>query len=71
MEPELRLTPYSVAMAIVTVLIILSTAPQVTPQINQLASLLATIGSTLMTILFVAANVNKAAQVRLFTKPKE
>lgn len=67
-DPELRLTPYSIALAIVTVLTILSTAPQVTQQIQQLSALLATIGAALLTILFVAAGVNKALQVRLFTK---
>lgn len=67
-EPELRLTPYTLALAIVTVLSILSTAPQVSAQINSIASLLTTICSALLTVLFGVAAANKAIQTRAFTK---
>ncbi len=67
-EPQLRLTPWTISLAIVTILSILSTAPQVTPQIQQIASLLTTIGAALLTIVFVTAQVRAAFAARIFFK---
>lgn len=65
MQPTPNITPYTIVLAIVTVLTILSSSaatPVVSEDIRNVCALLSVIGTSLMTVLFAGAtNVGQRA----------